>query len=69
MSDEALPGPVWWTREGPRTKLIHSGPLIILMFCTVTLVAWKSVNKVGLTIESCFALAFVDCSVKAYRIH
>ena len=52
-----------------RTKLIHSGPLIILIFCTVTLVAWKSVNKIGLTIESCFALAFEDCSVKAYPIH
>ena len=53
----------------PRTKLIHSGPLIILMFCTVTFVAWKSVSKIGRTIESCFALTLYICSVKAYNMH
>ena len=56
MSDEALPGPVWWTREEPRTKLIHSGPLIIRMFCTVTFVAWKMVSRIGRTMSSSFAL-------------
>ena len=52
-----------------RTKLIHSGPLIIFMFCTVTFVAWKSVSKIGRTIESCFALKLRNRSVKAYKMH
>ena len=38
------------------TKLIHSGPLIILMFCTVTSVAWYRVNRIGRTVPSSFAL-------------
>ena len=38
------------------TKLIHSGPLIILMFCTVTSVAWYRVRRMGRTVSSSFAL-------------
>ena len=38
------------------TKLIHSGPLIILMFCTVTSVAWYRVSRIGRTVSSSFAL-------------
>lgn len=43
-----------------RTKLTHSGPLIILMFCTVAFVAWKRVRRTGRTMESSFALEYGD---------
>ena len=49
----------WVTVKATLTKLIHSGPLIIRIFWTVTFVAWKTVSRMGRNVELCFALRHI----------
>ena len=51
------------------TKLIHSGPFSILMFCTVTSVAWYRVRRIGRTVSSSFALRIYSVSVVLFSIY